>query len=760
MAMLKKINKIKDFGVFSSFTWNADIPEFKTFNLIYGWNYSGKTTLSRVFQCLEFGAFHPDYATAAFELEDTAGGRFNQQFGSPISIRVFNSDFCNKNLQWDRESIEPIFMLGETNAELQKQLAEKRKEIETAETALAAITSTTRERENALEEKMSAKAKTIGEVYSWRNFTKMQFRPYVDEIKSTPAVLSKEDFEKSRGLALSNEIKPIILTIDRSPVDIAAMRDDIEEVLRRSIVDNRIQRLLENKELEQWVETGIKLHEGLSTCEYCGSNIPDARIAELNNHFSQAYKELKFYIAIRSAILRDAKIALNPPLPPETGFYPDLQPQYKEARENLEQEINVYNTGVAGYLGDLEEKSSNPFEIIQISVYIDNREALIIAFSEVNKLIVENNRRTREFDEEKNSAIDQLKYHHAAEFAINENYAASEALIANEKIKQQVERDKIGTLKADALQIEKQLSETVKGAEKANEYLKQFFGKDDLKIEATADNKFKLLRGGHPAKNLSEGEKTAISFAYFITKLEEKNTVLADTIVYIDDPVSSLDSNHLFNIYACIRTTFWDMTAKPVTCKCKQLFVSTHNFEFYTLMRMLPREKRKDDKTIYKLRSIYLIERMANSSGSTSSIKNLPKYLESYKSEYTYLFSLLSDFLTSGAGQSFEQLYNLPNVMRRFLEVYLNFKFLTFGAIDDSIANIIKNPSDCEKVRKFVHYYSHGFSTSKLITYPDLAECTSAVQILLDAIKVDDPIHFQSLMDEVTPRVPAGAPIS
>lgn len=41
--MIIKVNRIKDFGVFRNFSWQTAIPEFKQFNLIYGWNYSGKT---------------------------------------------------------------------------------------------------------------------------------------------------------------------------------------------------------------------------------------------------------------------------------------------------------------------------------------------------------------------------------------------------------------------------------------------------------------------------------------------------------------------------------------------------------------------------------------------------------------------------------------------------------------------------------------------------------------------------------------------
>jgi len=46
--MIKKIKKIKHFGVFTNYQTDSKLPEFKKYNLIYDWNASGKTTLSRL----------------------------------------------------------------------------------------------------------------------------------------------------------------------------------------------------------------------------------------------------------------------------------------------------------------------------------------------------------------------------------------------------------------------------------------------------------------------------------------------------------------------------------------------------------------------------------------------------------------------------------------------------------------------------------------------------------------------------------------
>ena len=51
--MITKIEKIKNLGIFTDYKWDSNLPEFKRFNLIYGWNGSGKTTLSQLFDSLE-----------------------------------------------------------------------------------------------------------------------------------------------------------------------------------------------------------------------------------------------------------------------------------------------------------------------------------------------------------------------------------------------------------------------------------------------------------------------------------------------------------------------------------------------------------------------------------------------------------------------------------------------------------------------------------------------------------------------------------
>ena len=45
-------------GIFNDFSWQNTCQEFGRYNFFYGWNYCGKTTLSRLFRCLEIKAQH------------------------------------------------------------------------------------------------------------------------------------------------------------------------------------------------------------------------------------------------------------------------------------------------------------------------------------------------------------------------------------------------------------------------------------------------------------------------------------------------------------------------------------------------------------------------------------------------------------------------------------------------------------------------------------------------------------------------------
>lgn len=748
--MITKINKIKDFGVLKNIN-GSTLPEFKTFNLIYGWNYSGKTTLSRVFRCLEKGKLHDDYLMATFEFEN-ATAKYDNTFAIKSNIRVFNSDFIKENLKWDSDNIEPIFLLGEENIELQNELKQKEADFGNSETELAESKRLRTEKQNRINGAVTNKARDIGTLLSIRPFDSRHFLPIVEKVKTSVATytLSQSDFDKYKAQAISNEQKPTIGEVTFSIADIETLKTEVETILHRQAAStNRIQKLLDSKPISDWVETGKSLHEGKTYCEFCGNILPTDLLPKLNEHFSKDYDLLKTDIEIILQKLIDSKINLGTPLPTETAFYSDLLPDFKTKKPLLETEISNFNNSITSLIKDLERKKDKPFDKLDVTLFTDNKTTLETSLTNFNAVIRTNDQRTAGFSTEKNAAIEKLKEHFAAEFETVETYSAIQTQLANEQTAIDAKGVTIEAQKQAITAIKSQLDETVKGAGVVNDFLKLFFGKDDIQISPTTDKKFQLLRGTDVAKNLSEGEKTAIAFSYFTAKLEEQNNKLADTIIYIDDPISSLDSNHLFNIYSFIKNTFYEFKFDPALnkkthqSKCKQLFISTHNFDFHNLVFDWFKGLKNGTK------DYWIIERHKNSYKDESVIKQNGNLLTSFNSEYAYLFSLLQNFQTNPT-DTYEFLYHLPNVARRFVETFLNFKYLERNKIDESIDKLITNPVECERARKFMHYYSHNLTTDKFMKFADLAECQAVVDIIINSVNTLDPIHLTSLKKTVT----------
>lgn len=128
--MLRKINRIHEFGVFNRFSWDStvrdkgnNIGHFKKLNIIYGRNYSGKTTLSRIIRCFEVGTLHDKYLSSQFEIDHTEEGILDQEklIDHSFDVRVYNEDFVKDNLKFlidEQKHIEPFAIIGENNVEL------------------------------------------------------------------------------------------------------------------------------------------------------------------------------------------------------------------------------------------------------------------------------------------------------------------------------------------------------------------------------------------------------------------------------------------------------------------------------------------------------------------------------------------------------------------------------------------------------------------------------------------------------------------
>ena len=98
---ITKLSKLKEFGVFHDFSWGTDFEPFKKFNLIYGWNRSGKTTISRIFSSCEKKAIYdpekfkqfPENGEFEIKTDDGLTIKSSDIANCPLQVKVFNQDF-------------------------------------------------------------------------------------------------------------------------------------------------------------------------------------------------------------------------------------------------------------------------------------------------------------------------------------------------------------------------------------------------------------------------------------------------------------------------------------------------------------------------------------------------------------------------------------------------------------------------------------------------------------------------------------------
>jgi wobble nucleotide-excising tRNase len=96
--MITRIQTIKDYRIFRDFVWPSQgLSDFCRYNVIYGWNATGKTTLSTLFRHVQSGEQIVDgEMTLAIN-----GKTLNVNRLTPAdrpSVRVFNRDFVKRSV--------------------------------------------------------------------------------------------------------------------------------------------------------------------------------------------------------------------------------------------------------------------------------------------------------------------------------------------------------------------------------------------------------------------------------------------------------------------------------------------------------------------------------------------------------------------------------------------------------------------------------------------------------------------------------------
>ena len=341
----------------------------------------------------------------------------------------------------------------------------------------------------------------------------------------------------------------------------------------------------------------------------------------------------------------------------------------------------------------LEQKHENPFIELELINPQDYSIEITTILNQISNIRDECNQLSSDLKTKQNEAKNALRLNHVFHFLhdINFNKQNLDINLAFQVIAPlEAELTALNSRKATILsdiEIEKaKLKSEGEACRRINEILQHDFGHQHLSlepIETFSTNgqsiKFEIqrLKNGIKTKahNLSEGECSLISFCYFLAKIQDDLDQDKNPIIWIDDPICSLDSNHIFFIYSLINEKICGLK------KFSQLFISTHNLEFLKYLKRLDKSFHNNGATPSLKISHYLIQRTE----SNSTISKMPKYLIAYATEFNYLFNQIHTCAstTTISDENHSYFYNFSNNARKFIEIYSFYKFPTYFKEED-----------------------------------------------------------------------------
>lgn len=791
--MINQID-IASFGSFQGLDWKKTVKDtgrttqyFKRLNVLYGRNYSGKTTLSRIFRSLETRKLPLNYVGSAFTLTGDKGAvTHTGLLTHNYDVRVYNRDFVTDNLSFlvNQEAggvIKTFAIVGEQNKEIDDAIAAIEAKLGSVEGKAGLrfdLETKKKERDRTKSAHTTASGDIEEKLRVHANDKIKKNRQYgsavynIGHIKSDIAATKKAGFvpltteEQAVKLSLlKQEALPDITGTLAVTLKLESLTATAEPLLSKTITPTKaIEELLKDSALQLWVKQGMGHHrEKRDTCAFCRQDLPHDIWQVLDEHFSKESGDLETALdaAITSVTTEIGTVAgLNTFT--GTQFYADERTAFETSSKALSQALGVYKKDLEALKKSLETRKNNLFQPTALKTPAHDAKEIAKHVADINALIGTSNGKTATLEKDKTSAREALRLADVFAFAEAITYdkelgriatlkttadTASTAFTDAEKEIRDAETE-VQTLRA------KQKDER-KGAERVNALLNNFFGHDGIKLEARdgadkATVKFEITRNGKSAYNLSEGECSLIAFCYFMARLEDPESKGKDLIIYIDDPISSLDGNHIFFMFSLIES----LIAKPLKnddgsnkYRYKQLFISTHNLDFLKYLKKLslPPEKNHGGN------QHFLVER----NGGASAISLMPSYLKEYITEFNYLFHQIYKCRDAEyAKVSHEPFYSFGNNLRKFLEAFLFYKYPHHDNQSDSFERMKKFFGDDDLAVALINRLNNELShlesifdrSMKPVEIPEIPKLANYV---LDKIYEKDPHQYNSLVKSI-----------
>lgn len=798
--MLKKFQHIKNLGVFDDFSWDSEVKNkggavqtFVDINIIYGRNYSGKTTLSRIARALETGALSDKYGAPSFKLKfaDDADVTPAALSTHDKNFRVFNEDFIRDNLRFitnPDDSIEPFAILGDDNNKVEKEIealeAELGSSIEGQETGLffdkkqaevayrnAFIAH--KQSNDSLEKQLGDKAtnKDIGIKYKPERFGDQNYT--ITKLKADITTVSSPDFQQLNPeqvteyeKLIDEKVLPEVPDFSPPNLNLLSLAQQVETLVTKPISESdKIQELVKDAVLNRWVNEGRAHHRNKhEKCAFCDNEISAERWSDLDKHFDEESDLLEKSIDALLDKIESERKSVDASLNIEHSvFYSRFHSQLKELDSRLKAATKDYQFALGNLSKQLKVRKGDILNAKDYERPVDCSEKLTRIWKEYSDICAQSELFSGSLAGEQVKAKAELRLKDVADYLLMIDYQAQiDSLEALKKKRDEAQKEQNAineniSKKEEKVEAKKrELNDEEKGAKKVNEYLNNFFGHQFLTLEAKKDEgltldekriRFEVIRDGKKAYHLSEGECSLLAFCYFLAKLDDVATKDSKPIIWIDDPISSLDGNHIFFIYSLLNA---EVVEKG---KFAQLFVSTHNLDFLKYLKRLKDNYLTAEGNKVNCQKAYFVVVRQD---KKSTLQVMPSYLKEYVTEFNYLFHQIHKCASIDAidDTNYVTFYNFSNNARKFFEIYLYYRYPDQGMTPDTLNAFFGEDSiPAVLTDRINNEYSHLSGVFERGASPvEVPEMQTAARQIIERLKQDGE-QFTSLMKSVGEKV-------
>ncbi|MFP6194859.1 AAA family ATPase [Helicobacter pylori] len=812
--MAINIKKIKSFKAFCGLDM-IEMDEFKHYNIIFGNNGCGKTSLTRAFELLipknkhieKYRTISADKSPSIeFECEDRS---YKIEPNSdirvpPFKVEIYNSDFLHNNAPLNSEFglkklddgtiILEGSVLGEETKEI-NQLKDFREKVEKRQKKI--------KDENDTENTLSAKQESEIKKYD-KEIERIRQKMTSNAIKITPNEIginnfykvSKDKFKYQEDVLTDlekdfNKLNEAMKKFDglkemELPKDYQTIKDKLEFLFSFDIdkeageVSKKIKEHI-SKVGREFIEKGIELQKEMpdNACPFCTQKIPHEIIQEYTSYFNKSVEKFNQCSLEMSGTLKNILDQWNIKeiLQAFEQFKPFMEDfsQNKESLENALERIKVLLEKLQKEVDKKEgAKNEKKFQKIDKEL-LEIQENIQQHVDETRNILNEKKKQKEKLEklktELKEARIKKVKYD-SYDWQKSKREAERKLSVLNrghERLNRLLE-------KIDN-KLKKLYEQKRPDIEAINSYLKalnltKYSLHEDYRIVLNSD----VLENSEAEMILSDGEKTTLAFAYFLARLKlfYKKENLKDLVVIIDDPISSLDEQRIYNTSDIVAKINQELVGEALEKDEEaQVFVLTHNHTFMArLINMVGKNARYfqlerhqnqlkivcKNKVVGYFDTFYLLLfKEVYVFAKKEKVQDDCKEAINYGNKVRILLEsfLKINFIDSFLAKKHDGVFK-EDMLKHLIEtangeVELNFSKLPFNK--DNNCNI-KNKDMLRKkilhIAKGLHLDSHGSVVDFFSPYKiSLENVQEFAKIAINAMKILNPYQTRSYMGSV-----------